>query len=53
MEFDLVFKLPNMTNLFPTHKITSRRQDVQYQPDNQHWRERRQLYHQLENVLDV
>lgn len=51
MEFDLVFKLPNMTNLFPIHKMASRRQGILYQTQNQHWLERRELYHQIENAL--
>jgi hypothetical protein len=53
MEFDLVFKLPNMTELLPHYKTASGWEDDLYQPHYQHWRERRELYHQIEEVLDV
>jgi hypothetical protein len=53
MEFDLVFKLPNMTKSLSAHEIASRRQDALHEPRSQHRRERRQFYRQMENVLDV
>ncbi|GFG28166.1 hypothetical protein Cfor_08257 [Coptotermes formosanus] len=53
MEFDLVFKLPNMTEFFSNYKIASRENDGLNQSHHQHRRDRSQFYRQLEDVLDV
>jgi hypothetical protein len=53
MEYDLVFKLPNMTELFRKYKIASGEYDGLNQSHYQHRRDRRQLYRQLEDVLDL
>jgi hypothetical protein len=53
MEFDLVFKLPNMTEHFPNYKKASTQYDILNQSHDQHRRDRRQFYRQLEDVLDL
>jgi hypothetical protein len=53
MEVDLVFKLPNMTELFPNFKIASGEYDSMNQSHYQHRRDRRQFYHQMEDALDL
>jgi len=53
MEFDLVFKLPNMTELFPNYKLASGKYDGLNQSHYQHRRDRRQIYRQMEDVLDL
>ena len=53
MELDLVFKLPNMTELLPKYKIASGEYDGLKQSHYQHRRDRRQFYRQMEDVLDL
>jgi len=53
MEIDLVFKLPNMTELLPNYKITSGEHDGLNQSHYQHRRDRRHFYRQMEDVLDL
>ena len=53
MEFDLVFKLPNMTELLPNYKIASGVYDGLKQSHYQHRRDRRHFYRQMEDVLDL
>ena len=53
MEFDLVFKLPNMTELLPNYKIASGEYDGMNQSHYQHRRDRRQFYRQMEDILDL
>jgi hypothetical protein len=53
MEFDLVFKLPNMTEVFPNYKLASGKYDGLNQSHYQHRRDRRQFYRQMEDVLDL
>jgi hypothetical protein len=53
MEFDLVFKLPNVTKSLTTHGLASRQQDHLYEPRSEHRRERRQFYQQMEDALDA